>query len=173
MHRWLKWAVLENIIDPADYFMPIRYLRVISALKECTEDVIHAKDKYNNEEKEISVQTIQQSHKSVLKTKSQNISDSLNTTKEETTEDISQWIDLIKLAPYITKAYLFYKLEYFQCSIQITGDILKNASEERKAIRKEIKKEKEGVISFRSIGRSLANKCSSKAIRNFYCKVFK
>jgi beta-lactamase regulating signal transducer with metallopeptidase domain len=136
MYRWLKWAVLENMIDPADYFMPIRYLRVISPLKECANDK-------SNEEQGVSVQVIQQP-KSV-KTKSQNISDSLNTAEAETAEDISQWIDLINLAPYITKAYLFYKLEYFQCSIQVTGDIVKTASEERKTIAtKEIKKEKEG-----------------------------
>jgi len=137
MYRWLKWAVLENIIDPADYFMPIRYLRVISPLKECVEDIIYANDEHNNEEKGISVEAIQQFNKFV-KTKSQNSkSDSVNTAKEETAEDISQWIDLINLAPYITEAYLFYKVEYFQCSIQVTGNILKTTRQERKAIRKE------------------------------------
>ncbi|RLU20236.1 hypothetical protein DMN91_006843 [Ooceraea biroi] len=103
MHRWLKWAISQNVINPADYFVPIRYLRLINPLQECDENVVY---EYDIEEKPLKV--IQQP-KSAWKTKSQKIPDSF-TTKEEVTENISRWIDFNKLAPHITEVHLFYKL---------------------------------------------------------------
>lgn len=88
------------------------------------------------------------------RTRSQRISDLATMSKEEATENISRWIDFNKMAPYITEVHLFYKLEYFQCSIQVTGDVLKIASESHKAetaktASKEIAKEKTSTLTFR------------------------
>lgn len=153
-HRWLKWAVSQNVIDLADYFVPIRYLRVISPLKGGNERVV--RDKNDIAENFISANEIEQSEKFARRrTRSQRILSDLPTiSKEEATENVSQWIDFNKMASYIMEAHLFYKLEYFQCSIQVTDDVLKIASENNnaevaKAAAKEIGKEKTGTSAFR------------------------
>lgn len=150
MHRWLKWAISQNIIDPADYFMPIRYLKVISPLKGRNESVVNVPNKYNVEENSVSLKVIQQPNKSAWKTKPQKILDPSITKKEESTEDFGEWIDFIKLAPYVIEVHLFYKLEYFQCSIQVIGDNILKMDKDRKAVKdtKEVKKEKEGIITY-------------------------
>lgn len=141
LHRWLKWAVSQNIIDPTDYFVPIRYVRVISPLEECDESDAAGNSSFPNE--------IEQSDKSAWRTKSQKTSDSF-TTKEETTGNVSRWIDFNMMAPHITEIQLFYKLKYFRCTIQIIGDMLKTTLRNRKAMNK-VEKEKTGNSVFRNL----------------------
>lgn len=151
-HRWLKWAVSRNVIDSADYFVPIRYLRVISPLKECNENVV--RDKRNVTGNSISSNEIERSDKfAQRRTRSQRISDLSAMSKEEATENVSRWIDFNKMASYIKEMHLYYKLEYFRCSVQVIGDVLKIASENHKVeaakVSKEIGKEKAGTSTFK------------------------
>lgn len=136
------------MIDPADYFVPIRYLRVISPLKECNGSVV--RDKSDVAGNLISSSEIERPDKFARRrTRSQRLSDlPIDLSKEEATENVSRWIDFNKMASYITEVHLFYKLEHFQCSIQVSSDI-KLASENHKAksakaASKEIEKEKAG-----------------------------
>lgn len=139
------------MIDLADYFVPIRYLKVISPLKECNRNV--ARDKSDVAGNLISSNEIEQSDKFTRRMRSQRISDLPTTSKEEATEDVNRWIDFNKMASYVTEVYLFYKLEYFQQSIQVTGNVLRITSENHKseagkaASIKETGKEKEGILS--------------------------
>ncbi|KAG5317869.1 ADGB protein, partial [Pseudoatta argentina] len=126
-HRWLKWAVSRSMIDLADYFVPIRYLKVISPLKDCIRSV--ARDNSDVAGNLISSNEIERSDKFTRRMRSQKISDLPTASKEEAEEDVNRWIDFNKIASYMTEVHLFYKLEYFQQSIQVTDDVLKIASE--------------------------------------------
>ncbi|XP_011702486.1 PREDICTED: androglobin-like isoform X2 [Wasmannia auropunctata] len=131
-HRWLKWAVSRNVIDPADYFVPIRYLRVISPLEECNSSVV--RDKNYVAGNSISSNEIERSDKFIRRRmRSQRTSDLPTMSKEEATENVNRWIDFNKMASYVTEMHLFYKLEHFQYSSQVTSDVLKIANESYKA----------------------------------------
>lgn len=149
LHRWLKWAISQNVIDPSDYFVPIRYLRVISPFEECDESVAYINDESDAAGNSSFPNEIKQTDKSARTTRSHNqrAPDSLMTEKEAV-EDVSRWIDFNMMAAHITEVYLFYKLEYLRCVIQVTGDMLKTTHENRKATNK-VEKEKTGrpVIS--------------------------
>lgn len=142
----MKWAIARGVIDPADYFVPIRYLRIVSPLEECNESVAYVYDEVDAADNSIPANGIERSDESVSKTKSRNTIHPF--TKEEATGDVSRWIDFNKMASYVTEVHLFYKLEYFQCSIQVTGDTVKTINETRRAAdAKETKREKRGTIS--------------------------
>ncbi|KYM85688.1 Calpain-7-like protein [Atta colombica] len=158
-HRWLKWAISRNMIDLAD-FVPIRYLKVISPLKECNR-IGH--DKSDVAGNLISSNEIEKSDKFTRRMRSQETSDLPTASKEEAKEDVNRWIDFNKLASYVTEVYLFYKLEYFQQSIQVTDDVLKIASENhnksetaKAASIKETEKEK--ADTYNNIGKILKSK---------------
>ncbi|XP_070158784.1 androglobin [Polyergus mexicanus] len=138
LHRWLKWAISQNVIDPVDYFVPIRYLRVISPFEECDESVVYIYDESDAAGNSNFPTEIEQSDKSAWRT--QRASDSPMTEKEAT-EDVSRWIDFNMMAPHITEVYLFYKLEYLRCTIQVMGDMLKTTQGNRKTTNK-VEKEK-------------------------------
>jgi len=74
--------------------------------------------------------------------------------KEEAMKDVSRWIDFNKIASYVMEVHLFYKLEYFQCSIQVTDDVLKVAGENHKAettkASKETGKKKAGTLAIQN-----------------------
>lgn len=137
------------MIDPADYFVPIRYLRVVNPLKECNENV--ARDKNDVARNTISNEIERSNKFARRRTRSQRISDLSIVSKEEA-ENVSRWIDFNKMASYIKEVHLFYKLEYFRCSIQVTGDVLKIASENHKVeiakASKEIERKKAGTSTF-------------------------
>lgn len=145
LHRWLKWAISQNVIDPTDYFVPIRYLRVISPFEECDESVVYIYDESDAAGNSSFPNEIEQSDKSAWRTRSQRAPDSPMTEKEAT-EDVSRWIDFNMMAPHITEVYLFYKLEYLRCTIQVMGDILKTTHGTRKATNK-VEKEKTEIYS--------------------------
>ncbi|CAL1678749.1 unnamed protein product [Lasius platythorax] len=153
LHRWLKWAVSQNVIDPADYFVPIRYLRVIGPLAECNESVVYIYDESDAAGNSIFPNEIEQADKSARRTRSQRAPDSPSTTKEEATEDVSRWIDFNMMAPHVTEVHLFYKLEYLRCSIQVTGDMLKTINGNRK-VTKEVEKEKADIYNTSNILKS-------------------
>ncbi|KYN44433.1 Calpain-7-like protein [Trachymyrmex septentrionalis] len=170
-HRWLKWAVSQNMIDLADYFVPIRYLKVISPLKECNRSVGH--DVAGNL---ISSNEIEQSDKFTRRMRSQRISDLPTASEEEAKEDDNRWIDFNKIASYVKEVYLFYKLEYFQQSIQVTDDVFKIAGENHKpetvkaASIKEIEKEKAKATSIKETGKEKADTYNniSKILKSRY-----
>lgn len=145
-HRWLKWAVSRNVIDPADYFVPIRYLRVISPLEECKEGIASVYGKNNTVGNSISPNEIEQSDKSARKTGSEKTPDIFIARKEEAAGDVSRWVDFNKIASYVIEVHLFYKLQYFQHSVRVTDNMLKATSGNRKtAAAKETKRETEGI----------------------------
>lgn len=150
LHRWLKWAVSQNIIDPTDYFVPIRYLRVISPLEGCDESVVYIYDESDAAGNSSFPNEIEQSNKSARRTRSQKAPDLFTTTKEKTTGNVSRWIDFNMMAPYVTEIHLFYKLKYFRCTIQVMGDILKTTHGNRKAMNK-VEKEKTGNSVLRNL----------------------
>lgn len=144
LHRWLKWAISRGIINPADYFIPIRYLRVISPLQKYNGRPTYVHD--NVKSNSILPNEIKQSNNVKWKTKSQKEGNSCTTIRNEETGDVSRWIDFNKMAPYVTEVHLFYKLEYFQCSAQITNKTIKLDNKDRKAAgTNESKKEKRGI----------------------------
>lgn len=133
------------MINPADYFVPIRYLRVVSSLEEYSESITDVFDKVDSVDNSIE---IKRTDKSVPRTKSREIINSSIVAKEEATGDVSRWIDFNKVAPYVKEVHLFYKPEYFQCSIRVMGDMVKTLNENRKVTdAKEMKKEKRGTVS--------------------------
>ncbi|XP_050461699.1 uncharacterized protein LOC126856844 [Cataglyphis hispanica] len=84
-------------------------------------------------------------------------------TEKEAVEDVSRWIDFNMMAPHITEVYLFYKLEYLRCAIQVTGDMLKTSHENRKATNK-VEKEKTEIYTsttLKSRNKSLYLFCDS------------
>jgi len=160
-HRWLKWAISRNMIDLAD-FVPIRYLKVISPLKECN-SIGH--DKSDVAGNLIFSNEIEKSDKFTRRMRSQETSDLPTASKEEAKEDVNRWIDFNKLASYVTEVYLFYKLEYFQQSIQVTDDVLKIASENHNksetanaASIKETEKEKAGILLLKFLSKKILSK---------------
>lgn len=147
MHRWLNWAISENLIDSADYFVPIRYLSVVSPLQRCNENPVKIDDKTNSRIPAEIVQPDKPTRKkSTIRSRNNNMESTITTTDEEKTfVDNSRWIDFNKMSSYVTEAHLFYKLEYFECSVQLTSNNNNNVSrtinENRKAaITREIKK---------------------------------
>lgn len=127
--------------------MPIRYLRVVSPLEECKESIVYdVNDEGDAEEHLVAPSEIEQFDKIARTMKSQDTTNLFTTMMNEETGDVSRWIDFHKLAPYVTEVHIFYKLENFQWSIQVTGDVIKTINEDHKAIdTKEIKKEKRGT----------------------------
>ncbi|XP_014481753.1 PREDICTED: androglobin-like [Dinoponera quadriceps] len=47
------------------------------------------------------------------------------------------------MAPYVTEVHLFYKLEYFQCSFQVTNETIKFNNKDKATVANERRKEKE------------------------------
>ncbi|XP_039312608.1 uncharacterized protein LOC105201378 [Solenopsis invicta] len=121
---------------------------MISPLKECNGSVV--RDKNDVPGNSISSNEIERSDKFTRRrTRSQRVPDLPTTSKEEATEDVSRWLDFNKMALCVKEVHLFYKLEYFQYSVQITGDILKTANDSRKTeTAREIGKEKTGTSAF-------------------------
>lgn len=146
-HRWLKWAISRKVIDPADYFVPIRYLKVISPLEECQKSINASVDGENNTAgNSIPPSEIERSDKTARKTGTEKTPDVFIAMKEEAAGDVSRWVDFNKIASYVIEVHLFYKLQYFQHSIQITDNTLKAISEmnHKATTTKEIKKKTRG-----------------------------
>lgn len=144
-HRWLKWAISRGIINLADYFVPIRYLRVISPLQKCNGSFTYTHDENNPS---LPNEIGQSDEAKRYKIKPPNTKESFTTTTDEETGDISQWVDFNKMAPYVTEVHLFYKLEYFQCSVRVTNETLMlNKKDHKTTVANERKKGKEGISS--------------------------
>ncbi|XP_078046835.1 androglobin [Augochlora pura] len=130
LFRWLKWAIEMGIIDPVEYFVPIRSLKIVSPLKEFDESVV---SKYTlMKAEETNQEDIPASEKSEKKnrrdkskeSKSQKESSKKSPGKVEevamSLPDISFWADFNKLEPYIRDVHFFYKLDYFEYTARIS-----------------------------------------------------
>lgn len=124
LYRWLKWAISEGKIDPVEYFMPIRTLKVVSPLKQYKESVIN---RYSAASSAQSIQNgdnvdktkIDQSDtKSKAREKLQIAQKS--TAAEKLQQDISFWADFNKIEPFIKNVQFFYKLDYFQYTARLS-----------------------------------------------------
>ncbi|KAL6254662.1 hypothetical protein P5V15_013969 [Pogonomyrmex californicus] len=128
---------------------------MVSSLKECNESVVrNESDAAGNS---ISLNKIERFDKFTRRRmRSQRVPDSPATSKEEATEDdVSRWIDFNKMATYITEVHLFYKLEYFQCSIQVAGNMLEITNKDYKTTSTEnIKKDKADTYNIHKILKS-------------------
>ncbi|XP_017876263.1 uncharacterized protein LOC108622717 [Ceratina calcarata] len=139
LFRWLKWAISEGIIDPIEYFVPIRSLKVVSPLKKCEESVIN---KYNTNTKE----NIQNS----ITDKQTDVGTSISKYQKRETEektkkkiedelplrDISFWADFNKMEPFIKDVHFFYKLDYFQYTARLSDRFATKQSYDQKSEKK-------------------------------------
>nr|XP_034176028.1 androglobin-like isoform X2 [Osmia lignaria] len=127
LYRWLRWAINEGIIDPAEYFVPIRSLKVVSPLKKCKESVIN---KYNDLNMEQNLQNeLNQQSKFINSSKEPPEKNSM----EETEEEISFWADFNKMEPHVRDIHFFYKLDYFQYTVKLSDRFKNNQSSEQKS----------------------------------------
>lgn len=134
------------MINPADYFVPIRYLKVISPLRKYNERFAYVHNDIKNNS--ILSGEIEQFNHVKRKTKSRESQENLyTTTKNEETGDVSLWVDFNKMAPYVTEVHLFYKLEYFQCSAQITNETIGLDKEDDETVANKSRKETGGIPS--------------------------
>ncbi|KAK9306199.1 hypothetical protein QLX08_003085 [Tetragonisca angustula] len=116
LYRWLKWAINEGTIDPIEYFVPIRSLKVVSPLRKCEESVINKYSATTMEEDLRDGGTDETSQKD----KSRETSKEQKKTSTESSEDISFWADFNKMEPYVKDVHFFYKLDYFRYSAKLS-----------------------------------------------------
>lgn len=137
-YRWLKWAISEEIIDPVEYFVPIRSLKVVSPLKKCEESVYNKYDKSVNKENNQNNKTTSNrtAEENKINEKSKNLQ------KDETTlDDICFWADFNKIEPYIKEVDFFYKLDYFQYTMRLSDRFATKPSDEKSETKKDSKKD--------------------------------
>lgn len=135
-YRWLKWAISEEIINPIEYFVPIRSLKVVSPLKKCEESVIN---KYNK-----SMNNQNFDNNQVSRTVEENkVNEKLNNPQKDETlkEDICFWADFNKIEPYIKEVDFFYKSDYFQYSMKLSDRFVTKSNDEKSETRKDSKKD--------------------------------
>ncbi|CAD1472175.1 unnamed protein product, partial [Heterotrigona itama] len=117
LHRWLKWAINEGTIDPVEYFVPIRSLKVVSPLRKCEQSVIN---KYSATTMEENLRDGGGIDETSRKDKSRETSMEQKKTSTESSEDISFWADFNKMEPYVKDVHFFYKLDYFRYSAKLS-----------------------------------------------------
>ncbi|CAK9814641.1 ADGB [Anthophora plagiata] len=136
LYRWLKWAIGQGIIDPIEYFVPIRSLRIVSPLKKCEESVIN---KFSNENVEENVLDDSTTNKESKKEKSDQKKkksrdksvERQKQTSVEPLEDISFWADFNKIEPHIKDVHFFYKLDYFQYTAKFSDRFAAKQAEQK------------------------------------------
>nr|XP_050857419.1 androglobin-like isoform X1 [Vespula vulgaris] len=112
-YRWINWAIDRGLLDPVEYFVPIRYLKIVSSLRECKEGVFLRKN-LNSFINEFLEET----------TKNQEVLSPEKKEKEETIDEISFWCDFNKMASYVNVVHLFYKPEYFGYTLRMSDSFL-------------------------------------------------
>ncbi|XP_076751153.1 androglobin [Xylocopa sonorina] len=115
LFRWLEWAISEGTIDPVEYFVPIRSLKIVSPLRKYEESVINRFNGTFNDTNEKSQRT---KSREKLKGPQNQVSQPL-----ELREDISFWADFNKLEPFIKDVHFFYKLDYFPYTTKLSDRI--------------------------------------------------
>ncbi|XP_076291105.1 androglobin isoform X1 [Lasioglossum baleicum] len=151
LFRWAKWAIEQGIIDPVEYFVPIRSLKVVSPLKHFDESVVN---KYSlagvEENAEKGAPTSEKSKKGSSKKGSSKKGSSKKSPKEveeagKDVPDVSFWADFNKLEPYIRDVHFFYKLEYFEYTAKVSDCFKgKDLGDQRAESKKDSKKGSRG-----------------------------
>ncbi|XP_076630447.1 androglobin [Colletes latitarsis] len=156
IYRWLKWAIDEGIIDPVDYFVPIRSLKIVSPLKSFERSIVNRfsdatpeeplqnediddktaseksdrKKKHRDRSKESTKNTPKGSQKKTAK-------DLYKKTPDDLPVDISFWVDFNKMEPYVKEVHFFYKLDYFQYTAKISDHLIgRRLSDQRSETKK-------------------------------------
>ncbi|XP_076168802.1 androglobin [Ptiloglossa arizonensis] len=134
LHRWLKWMIEEGKIDPVEYFVPIRSLKIISPMKNFEKSVVEkftnpnlnnilekkdVDDKITSEESSKKSDSSKKSSKRTPK-ESRKTSPKESQKLENPSVDISFWVDFNKMEPYVKEIHFFYKLDYFQYTARIS-----------------------------------------------------
>lgn len=152
LYRWLKWAICDGIIDPVEYFVPIRSLKVVSPLRKCEESVINKYNTTVDENVQGNTQDDTRDDDSGGKAKTNEASKEnkfSDKSKEhhkqsipvEMLEDISFWADFNKMEPYIKDVHFFYKLDYFEYSTKLSDRfVLKQPVDQKSEMKKDSKK---------------------------------
>ncbi|XP_033334682.2 androglobin [Megalopta genalis] len=123
-----------GIIDPVEYFVPIRSLKIVSPLKEFDESVVGkytamTVDETNREVTADPAHTSEKSEKKSRRDKSKESKSQKESSKKSpgkveeagrSLPDISFWADFNKLEPYIRDVHFFYKLDYFDYTARIS-----------------------------------------------------
>ncbi|XP_053997884.1 uncharacterized protein LOC128886751 [Hylaeus anthracinus] len=155
LYRWLKWAIEEGIIDPVEYFVPIRSLKVVSPLKTFEKSVI---DRFNDADMEEHLQkeeidrgttseksdrkrkhrdkSKESSGKTSKKSSKKTPKDSQKKTSEDLPVDISFWVDFNKMEPYVRDVHFFYKLDLFQYTAKVSDRLTSRLQDHRSETKK-------------------------------------
>ena len=134
LHRWLKWAINEGTIDPVDYFVPIRSLKVVSPLRKCEESVIN---KY-------SATTMEENLRDGSGIDETGRKDKSRETLKEQEKTSSFWADFNKMEPYVKDVHFFYKLDYFRYSVKLSDRFPPRQSNDEKSETNNKKDSKKG-----------------------------
>ncbi|CAL7940379.1 unnamed protein product [Xylocopa violacea] len=141
LFRWLEWAISEGMIDPVEYFVPIRSLRIVSPLRKYEESVIN---RFNN--------TFSGADEESQRTKSQKSKESQKKVSQslELREDISFWADFNKLEPFIKDVHFFYKLDYFPYTTKLSDRFaMKALNDQRSETKKSSRKSSPSKSTFK------------------------
>ncbi|XP_076223011.1 androglobin [Nomia melanderi] len=141
--RWVKWASEKGMINPADYFAPIRFLKIVSPLKSFGETIINKHtDEIVEKADEKDVSDPKSTPKRTEKTKSRDRSKesksqtpkpSVKKTPEKAPPfDITFWADFNKMGPYVKDVHFFYKLDYFQYTARVSDRFTVKDSHDKK-----------------------------------------
>ncbi|KAL2715424.1 androglobin-like [Vespula squamosa] len=130
-YRWINWAIDRGLLDPVEYFVPIRYLKIVSSLREYKNDVFLKKNLHSFSRNKFLEETINNLE---VKTLEKDV-------KEETIDDISFWCDFNKMASYVKVVQLFYKPEYFGYTLRMSDSFLLNDQKNMNSLLKKQKKD--------------------------------
>ncbi|XP_076244001.1 androglobin [Calliopsis andreniformis] len=124
LFRWLKWAIEEGLIDPVEYFVPIRFLKVVSSLKQYDDTILNRYSylimESNIQNEDISYKTIPDKIDRKTKTLDASKQTSGKMFEAILPENISFWADFNKMEPFVKNIHFFYKLDYFQYTARIS-----------------------------------------------------
>ncbi|KAK2580944.1 hypothetical protein KPH14_006010 [Odynerus spinipes] len=107
-HRWINWAIDRGLLDPVEHFVPMRCLKIVSALRKC-KDQMPKTSVHRESDRERDTRKRKESQNASTKK-----------TKEVVLDEIDFWVDFNKIAPYVKIIYLFYKPEYFEYTLRIS-----------------------------------------------------
>lgn len=142
LFRWLRWAIEEGLIDPVEYFVPIRSLKIVSSLKEYEESVINRYSDTivgNTQNGDTNHKT--RTEKVDRKDKSRDASEDprVKTPAEDPPED-SFWADFNKMEPFVKDIHFFYKPDYFQYTVRISDLLGRHQRDQRSEAKKSSRK---------------------------------
>lgn len=144
LHRWLKWAIHEGLIDPIEYFVPIRSLKIISPLKGYEESIInsysHANMKESLQKEDIDNKALPEKTHRKNKSRDTSKDPQKGASKEDLSVDMSFWADFNKMEPFVKNVQFFYKLDYFQYTARISDRLDSKQGDQRSEAKKTSKR---------------------------------